>query len=315
MERRDFVRLLGCGLTAALSGGLLSFPLPALAASESDQCLAFLSDAHLKNGEAGRPEARALARAVAELRLLAPAPDLVLFAGDLAHDGDPAALALGKEILSDLPAPVFMVMGEGDGPDEAAAPWPRLFGDPWFSHVLPKTGNRKPKTVIIGLHTAFGPGPGGPLFRLGGSGRRRLARELEGLDPEAPLLILSHAPLDPVFRPWQQWTADAPEALALLSRFRQVICLHGHTHNAEIRGRGSVASKSNDFGEVYTENGERKTENVLHLSLPATAWPGPLALQGTPARLSPGLGPGGCGWGLLSLDAAAIKFQPQIWQA
>ena len=49
-----------------------------------------------------------------------------------------------------------------------------------------------------------------------------------------------------------------------------------------------------------TENGKRKTAKRLCISLPATAWPWPQALQGTPARLGPGLGPAGCGWLLLA---------------
>jgi 3',5'-cyclic AMP phosphodiesterase CpdA len=271
-------------------------------------CLAFLSDAHLKDGEERRAEAQALARAVAELRRLKPAPRLVLFAGDLAHNGEPRALALGQEILSDLPAPLLMVMGEGDGLPDRAAAWLRLFGEPWFSHVLPKTENRKPKTVILGLHTAWCPGPGGPAFRVGEAGRRWLARELARLDPEVPLILLSHAPLDPIYRPWQQWTLDGSEVMPLLARFRQVLCLHGHTHNA-------VVSKGNDFRKGFlTENGKQETGNrLLSISLPATAWPGPQALQGTPAHLIPGLGPAGCGWLLLAAGSTSLQFQPQIW--
>jgi 3',5'-cyclic AMP phosphodiesterase CpdA len=262
-----------------------------------------------------------LARAVAELRGLRPAPELVLFAGDLAHNCDPAALALGQEILSDLPAPLALVLGEGDVPPDGAAAWRRLFGDPWFSFVLPETENRKPKTVFLGLHTAWCPSPGGPFFRVGDSGRRRLARELEHLDPETPLIILSHAPLDPIFRPWQQWTLDGPEVLAQLRRFRRVLCLHGHVHNAGVSNQwpevSSVASNDKRWVEVRsTENRKPKTENrLLSISLPATAWPGPQALQGTPARLHPGLGPTGCGWLLLAGSAASLRLHPQIWQS
>ena len=181
-----------------------------------------------------------MARAVAELRGLNPAPQLVLFAGDLAHHGNPAALALGREILADLPAPCFLVMGEGDGQPDNAAPWRRLFGEPWFSRTLPGL-------QVIGVHTAWCPGPGGPLFRVGDPGRRWLARELGRLDPEVPLLLVSHAPLDPVFRPWQQWTLDGPEVLAQLRRFRQVLCLHGHTHQAVASCQWPVVSKGHDW--------------------------------------------------------------------
>jgi hypothetical protein len=318
MKRRDFLRRLGLGLAGAWTLGRVSWPVGAPAADPQgpELRLAFLSDAHLKDGEERRPEAQALARAVAELRLLKPAPRLVLFAGDLAHNGDPRALALGHEILSDLPAPHLMLMGEGDGLPDAAA-WRRLSGEPWFSHLLQKTENGKQKTVgqVLGLHTAWCPG-GGPAFRVGDAGRRWLARELARLDPEAPLIILSHAPLDPVFRPWQQWTVDGQQLMPLLARFRQVFCLHGHTHNIVASSQLPVASNSNDFGEIFlTEDRKHETENrLLSISLPATAWPGPQALQGTPAHLGPGLGPAGCGWLLLAAGSTSLQFQPQIWQ-
>jgi len=342
MKRRDFLRRLGLGLAGAWTLGRVSWPVGALAADPEapELRLAFLADAHLQDGDERRPEAQALARAVAELRRLKPAPRLVLFAGDLAHNGDPRALALGHEILSDLPAPLLMVIGEGDGLPDGAAAWRRLFGDPWFSFALPKTENRKPKTVILGLHTAWCPGPGGPVFRVGDAGRRWLTRELARLDPEAPLIILSHAPLDPVYRPWQQWTVDGPEVAAMFAPFRRVLCLHGHTHNAVASGQWSVsreqravsskagarnalvcgqlsvASNFNDWESgFFTENRKQETGNRLHISLPATAWPGPQALMGTPARLGPGLGPAGCGWGLLTINSTSLWFQPQIWQA
>ena len=317
MNRRDFVRFLGLGLAGACAGGQLYWPRETDAAPALR--LACLADAHLKDGDACRPEAQSLARAVAELRGLNPAPQLVLFAGDLAHRGNPAALALGREILNDLPAPCLMLMGEGDGQPDKAAPWRRFFGEPWFSHLMHQAVNGKQQTTlqILGLHIAWGPGPDGPVFRMGGAGRHWLARELDRLDPEVPLLIVSHPPLDPIFRPWQQWTLDGPEVLAQVSRFRQVLCLHGHTHHAVASGQWLVVSKSNDLGEVFiTENRKLKTEkHLLSLSLSATAWPGPQAIQGTPARLSPGLGPSGCGWTLLTEEAASFKLQPQVWEA
>src|SRR4030042_1554648 len=109
MERREFVRLMGWGLAAGWAGARLALP----------------------------PAARARARGVAEIRGLSPAPDLVLFAGDLADRANPQALALGREILSDLPAPLFLVMGEGDGLPDESGPWRRLFGEPRFSHSFP----------------------------------------------------------------------------------------------------------------------------------------------------------------------------------
>ena len=173
MKRREFLRYLALGLAGgwALSRPNIKLRPGAATLGGPEMRLAFLADAHLKDADQGRPEALALARAVAELRALKPGPDLVLFAGDLARHGHPGALALGKEILAGLPGPLLMLMGEGDGLPDGATPWRRLFGEPRFSRVLRKTGNSNQQTTlqIVGLHTAWCPGPGGPFFRVGGA--------------------------------------------------------------------------------------------------------------------------------------------------
>ncbi len=349
MERREFIRRLGLGLVAGWAGGRLAWPLPAWAAGPELR-LALLADAHLKDGDDRRPEALALVRAVAEIRSLSPPPDLVLFAGDLAHRGRPDALDLGREILSDLPATMWAVRGEGDhGPSGSA--WTRRFGESRFSRAW--RGFQ-----ILGLRTSLKNRPGGPVFEIGAAPRRWLADELARLDPATPLIVVSHAPLTRIFHPWQQWTADAPEVARLLARFPAVLCLHGHVHGAGVGGRGSgvsgrippipsfkkgvmgagqlfaaggrsespplIKGDLGGFPEAWidlntfaprqgvTENRKPKTEN--HLSLPATAWPHPQAVQGTPMVIRPGVGPRGCGWALATLTPSTGNFQPYLWQ-
>jgi hypothetical protein len=167
MNRRDFLKDLGLALAAGWAGwSITRLPWPRLAwAGAPNLRLALLADAHLKNGDPARPEAQALARAVAEIRANKPAPNLVLFAGDLAHAGDARALALGQEILSDLPAPLLMVRGEGDGPAQDRDAWTRLFGEPRFAHTLQGAH-------ILGLNTAWrppssSPGSSGPQMPTG----------------------------------------------------------------------------------------------------------------------------------------------------
>jgi 3',5'-cyclic AMP phosphodiesterase CpdA len=313
MNRRDFLKDVGLFLVSACGISRLPCPRPA-EASNPPLRLALLADAHLKNGDPARPEALALARAVAEIKALRPAPDLVLFAGDLAHDGDPQALALGGEILSDLPAPFLPVRGEGDGPADGSATWNRLFGDGHFTHTLKGTN-------IIGINTTLQETPWGPAFVLGQVQLRWLNQELRRLDPAAPLIILSHAPLTPIFRPWRQWTADAHRLLPDLARFRRVILLHGHVHQAGAGIEWSVVSgqsEGNFFSKLIfttpftTKNQKPKTKN---LPIPATSWPLPSPLEGTPRRLKPGLAPQGCGWGLLACRRDAWNFRPHLWQA
>jgi Icc protein len=310
MDRRKFIQHLGLGLAAGWACGRLAWPLKAWAAAPELR-LALLADAHLKNGADRGPEAQALARAVAEINSLTPSPDLVLFAGDLAHQGRPDALDLGREILTDLSRPLWAVRGEGDCDPRSAGAWIRRYGEPRFSWVYGGVH-------FLGLDTAWHPSPQGPIFEIGAEQRRWLARELAGVDSATPLVIVSHAPLARLFHPWQQWTMDAPEIAPLLARFRQVLCLHGHTHAAGARDQGPGAWKN--FSSLASrqglpENQKPKSENLIHYSLPATAWPRPQAVQGTPAVVRPGQGPRGCGWALLILSPMSVDFRPYLWQA
>ena len=354
MERREFIKHVGLGLAASWAWGRISWPVNALA-GPADMRLALVADAHLKNGDRRRPEALALARAVAEIGSLSPPPGLVLFAGDLAHRGRPDALDLGKEILADLPAPVWAVRGEGDHGPGGKSAWVRRFGEPWFCRTVRGL-------PLLGLDTTLSPTSRGPVFEVGAEQRRWLARELAGLNRDVPLVILSHAPLARIFHPWQQWTNDAAEIAGMLSGFRRVLYLHGHVHRAGIRDQGPGISRKippvpplekggmaaspllgerewsaspplekgdlggfsgawfdfNNYQPFAWVNANRKeaTENpFIHLGLPATAWPRPLAVQGTPATGRPGLGPCGCGWVLITMSPRRQHFQPYLWQA
>jgi 3',5'-cyclic-AMP phosphodiesterase len=361
MERREFIQRLTLGLAAGWVLGQLTIPAPALTAAPG-LSLALLADAHLRDANDRRPEALALARAVAEIRALRPPPDLVLLAGDLAHKGRPDALDLGQEILRDLPAPVWAVPGEGDHGRHGAAAWVRRWGEPPFSRAFRGVH-------ILGLNTALSPGPRSPVFELGPPQRHWLARELAALDPATPLVVLSHAPLARLFPPWQQWTADASEITPLLSCFRRVVCIHGHMHHAGYGGRrpevriippvpplaqggmaaspqsakggwfeplpwimggsfqspplakgdlggfGGTWDNSNNFNSFVWLTANRKLQTENNLSLPATAWPCPQAVQGTPGNYRHGVGPHGCGWVMVTLGTFGVDFQPHLWQA
>ncbi|MFZ2089142.1 MAG: metallophosphoesterase [Desulfobaccales bacterium] len=305
MKRREFIWNLSLGLAAAWSMASLSWPTAA-GASKGPLPFAFLADPHLRDGDETRPEALALARAVAEIRALKPAPRLVFFAGDLAHDGDPGALALGQEILSDLPMPVLAVRGEGDGhPEEGGAAWD-LFGNGRFFYTYEGIH-------LLGLHTYWQNTPEGPGFALGEAQHRWLAKILAWLEPDAPLLVLSHAPLMPLYRPWGQWTRDSGPLLERLSRFENVVCLHGHVHRCDRLAENNLTiSFSGDwfFRKPKTEN-----RKPFHLSLPATSWPLPSPVEGTPRKLRPGLGPHGCGWASLCHGGTHSTFRQVLWKA
>jgi 3',5'-cyclic AMP phosphodiesterase CpdA len=313
------------------------FPLAGESAATPNLFIACLGDAHLRDGNDQRPEALSLARAVAEIRALNPAPDLVLFAGDLGHAGNPGALALGREILSDLPGQLLAVRGEGDGVGEDGGSGAQFLGESPFLYSLKGIN-------LLGLNTVCQDTPQGPAFALGENQRRWLATALPRLDPATLLVVLSHAPLTTIFRPWGQWTTDSTPLLNQLSRFHQVLCCHGHVHQpGGIFANGLAAPEKTPLplvgggwgeGETYQwptyslaqftptpalpqRGGGRKKSSysgMRNLALPATSWPLPVALEGTPWKLRPGSGPRGCGWGIFTSGGQLPEFRHVLWQ-
>jgi 3',5'-cyclic-AMP phosphodiesterase len=300
MQRREFLKTLAKGMAAgwACQRWPGAFPLAGEGAASPNFSIACLADPHLMDGHDKRPEAQALARAVAEIRALSPAPRLVLFAGDLAHDGNSEALALGEEILSKLTMPVLAVRGEGDGsPMKGEAGW-RFFNHGRFCYTWEGVN-------LLGLDTVWQDQSHGPEFALGEAQLRWLSEVLPRLEPNTPLVVLSHAPLVPIYRPWGQWTRDSGPLLDRFASFKNVLSVHGHVHHGDL-----LAEQNIDIQKQKTA--KRK---LVHLALPATSWPLPCALTGTPPELRPGLGPRGCGWALLQQGGQTPQFRQVLWQA
>jgi 3',5'-cyclic AMP phosphodiesterase CpdA len=76
--------------------------------------LAHLTDPHISDDDPGA--AAALARAVAAVLELRPAPDAVLVTGDLADHGSPSEYARVRRLLAPLPMPVATLAGNHDDP-------------------------------------------------------------------------------------------------------------------------------------------------------------------------------------------------------
>ncbi len=284
MRRRDFLRTMGFGMAA----GSLAWSLPHLwawaaapARSGEGLRLALLTDAHLENGNPSGPRAVALTRAVDAVNALTPPADLAVFLGDLAHGGDPYALALGREILRGLKPPLRLLRGEQD----ADLAWRKLFGKPFFAESWRGIH-------LLGMDTSWRPARSEPAgFAVGRGQRRWLQEALVNLHPESPVVVLSHAPLYQLYQPWHFWTRDSAAVHELLAPFSRVALVHGHVHQDLRLSQGNLAFRG----------------------LPATAWALPDVRQGTPGPqrplpcpAQPDGGPG-CGWTLLSLTPAGHR--------
>jgi 3',5'-cyclic AMP phosphodiesterase CpdA len=294
VSRRQFLQHLGFGMAAATMG-LPPTTRPLFGSPDQDSVgkavrVALLADSHLPDADPETIAAVNLSAAVAEINAHKPPIDLVFLAGDLTDHGDPGALWLGREILSSLSAPAWLLPGEQDGPATATRFWQDTFGGGAFS--FSHAG-----VYFCGFNTTrFNPATGSSYFHFRPEHYRWLARELAPLAPEVPLIILSHAPLYRLFQPWQWWTKDVESLYELLNPRKNVYLFHGHVHNP-------VALQH---------------RNLTFQGLRATSWPLPDVRVGCTAALPVPHRIGtrtGCGWILLTLNGnAAVNLTDQVWE-
>jgi Icc protein len=291
-SRRQFLKQMGLGVTAgALGLPFIAdplFPLPVLEPG-SDLKIALLADAHLPSDNPETVAAKNLVTAVAEINAENPPMDLVFFAGDLTDKGDAETLELGREILSCLGPPCWLVPGEQDVSVAANQLWRNTCGQIIFSFA-------HQGVHFCGCNTNFlNPANGSLDFHFSPQLRRRLASELAAISPDTPLLIFTHAPLYRLFQPWQWWTEDAESLHDLLGPRRNVFLLHGHVH----------------------QNITVRHQNLTFQGLRSTAWPLPDVRIGcNPARPPGGEsnGQAGCGWMLLTIKKnGPMSLQDKVW--
>jgi Icc protein len=283
LDRRSFLKVSAAAMGAVLAQGLIPphsfFPVKVANAETSTGKVepfrfAYISDSHLYTKDVNDRFVRSLFRAVDDVNNLDPQPDFVFYGGDLAQLGQPEELELGAQILANLKAPRKMMVGEHDWYLDLGEKWQELFGQPTYSwdykgvhfvtlnSVVEKdfwterkmTPMERMKTVA-GLDNHWQ-----SSFTVGEKQREWLKKDLAGYSDDTPILVFSHSPLYKLYKFWNFWTDDADEVQAILKRFKNVVVIHGHTHQL----------LTNRIGNIH-----------FHGML-STAWPWPYAPQGMP---------------------------------
>lgn len=259
-SRRSFLKTAG----AAALGSTLPISLIELAFADTAEnfTFAYISDAHIQHIEGTRFVRnwdRGLIRAVAETNLLVPKPDFVFFGGDLAQLGTKAELDHGAEIMSALRYKVHYVMGERDYYLDLGDYWEQLFGAQYYSFnhkgvhfiVLNSirtyddwTFNRWPSNEQRMLEMAGLDNPNGSPFMVGEEQRNWLKSDLSKVAKTTPIVVLSHSPLQKIFKGWNFWTEDAEEIQALLKPFDKVSVIYGHVHQIQYNQIGNISFNS-----------------------------------------------------------------------
>jgi 3',5'-cyclic-AMP phosphodiesterase len=261
MNRRRFLKTGG----AVLAAGTLPLSLVEIAFGKSapqNFTFAFLSDSHItqvKGSEFVRNWDRGLIRAVAESNLLDPRPDFIFYGGDIAQLGKPEEIDHGLEILGGLRGDVRYVMGEHDYYLDLGEHWRKRLGpdhysfdhkdvhfvvlnsiltyDDWTYHKWDTPMRRMKEMARLD-------NPQGSPFMVGDEQREWLRKDLSKVSKDAPIVVMSHSPLQKIYKGWNFWTDDAEQVQALLKPFDKVTVLYGHVHQIQYNQIGNISFNS-----------------------------------------------------------------------
>ena len=258
-NRRDFLK--GSGLLAA--GSVLPMSLIELAFADTNDnfTFAYISDSHIQHirgTQFVRNWDRGLMRAVAETNLLDPKPDFVLYGGDIAQLGSKPEIDHGLELLSGLRYKTYFALGEHDYYLDLGEYWKSQLGPHYYSfdhkgvHFVVLNSiltyddwiNKWPTPMERMVTMAGLDNPNGSPFMVGEAQRAWLAEDLKRVPKETPIVVLSHSPLQKIFRNWNFWTEDAEQVQALLAPFDKVTVLYGHVHQIQYNQIGNISFNS-----------------------------------------------------------------------
>jgi 3',5'-cyclic AMP phosphodiesterase CpdA len=196
-----------------------------------------VSDSHLGfTGPANSNVTDTFGHAIDRINNLGYAPDFVIHTGDITHLSTPEQFDQAKQMMSGLKTPhVFTVPGEHDSVDDAGQKYRSVFGgssrgDGWYSFDVAGVH-------VIALVNTLN------LKKLGHLGTEQLefvAKDVERLSSDTPIIVFSHIPLFAMYPDWGWGTDDAVQALSYLRRFSSVTCLNGHVHQLFSKTEGNV---------------------------------------------------------------------------
>jgi len=205
----------------------------------SDFYFVQLSDIHW--GFQGKPNPDAngtLHKAVAAVNALEIQPEFVVFTGDLTHTTDNPEerrrrMMEFKSIVAGLKVQtVYFMPGEHDASIDRGAAYQELFGATHYT--FDRHG-----VHFIALDNVSDPGS-----KIGDEQLAWLQGDLARLDPNTPIVVLTHRPLFDLAPKWDWATRDGAQALAMLMPFANVTVFYGHIHQEHHQMTGHIAHHS-----------------------------------------------------------------------
>jgi len=259
LNRRDFLK--GAGSLVVAGALPVSLVKVAFGAGSAKQEFTFahISDSHITHmgkNKFVRNWDRGLIRAIAEVNLMTPQPDFIIYGGDLAQLGKKEEIDHALELMSKVQSKVYYVMGEHDYYVDLGEYWESRLGPQWYSFdhkgvhfvVLNSiltydnwTHKRWSKPMDRMLAMARLDNPEGSPFIVGKKQRDWLKKDLEKVSNDTPIIVCSHSPLQKIYKGWNFWTDDAEDVQALLKRFDKVTVVYGHVHQVQYNQIGNIS--------------------------------------------------------------------------
>ncbi len=261
MNRREFIKRTSA--TVAACALPLSLVEVVYGKNESFK-FAYISDSHItqvKGTKFVRNWDQGLIKAVAEANLLTPRPDFTIYGGDLAQLGIKEELDHGLEIMSALKGDVRYVLGEHDFYVDMGQYWEKATGNKQYYSFDHKGVHFVVLNSILTFEDWMDDGkwengmarmkqmarldnPNGSPFMVGAKQRAWLQSDLDKVNKDTPLVVLSHSPLQKIYKGWNFWTDDAEEVQEILKPFNKVTVLYGHVHQIQYNQVGNISFHS-----------------------------------------------------------------------
>lgn len=231
LDRRQFLKLAGLG-GAVFASGLSGF---AGAQNAQDFYFVQLSDTHWGFEGAPNPDAKVtLKKAVASVNALSPAPDFIMFTGDLTHTTDDPAerrkrMGEFKEIIAELKVKnVRFIPGEHDASLDRGAAFKEFFGQTTYSFDYK------------GVHFIALDNVSDPAAQLGEEQLAWLKADLDKHSKEARIVVFTHRPLFDLAPQWDWATRDGAKAVDLMMPYQNLTVFYGHIHQEHHQKTGHI---------------------------------------------------------------------------
>jgi hypothetical protein len=232
IDRRQFLKLAGVGGAVFVSG------LPGFASAQGAQDFYFvqLSDTHWGFEGAPNPDAKVtLKKAIASVNALSPAPDFIMFTGDLTHTTDDPAerrkrMGEFKEIISELKVKnIRFIPGEHDASLDRGAAFKEFFGQTNYSFDYK------------GVHFVALDNVSDPAAALGDEQLGWLKADLAKQKNDARIVVFTHRPLFDLAPAWDWATRDGARAVELMMPYKNLTVFYGHIHQEHHQKTGHIS--------------------------------------------------------------------------